>query len=1408
MEEESRDLTIVGKPTIYNEDAKFYRDVYVFGRLFYDFDQGGLETFGDIIVDGNATFNGIVTFTNDIDIQKELPQLQVGILTVTEEFYVGESPENNVLNIRSSDGNLGLGTLNPQFPLDVNGDVRLSAQLYDSLNNPGVIGAFLTKDVQGVKWVEFEPSFTEGIFVYNEGVLVGVSSFRGLNLITNSGGNFLELVEGKPNVLNPNIADIIIKDFWEKRPAGLVTSAYVGIGLTDPTEILTVQGNTEVRNRLIVVGTSTFFGRTITYDGIDVIGSGSTIATDLEVTGVTTVSNNFFVTGENDATFERDIFVENNAQIDQYLYVGSATTIAGSFRVSGVSTFQNQVLISAAASVRDSFTVSAGSTLTTLIVGAASTFEGVITGEQAVIFEDTLDVSGPVNFFDTLDVDGLTTINNDLVVIQNTSIDGTLTVVDVTELQSTLAVGPAGDVIRTTGIGSVGFGTADPKRDIHFSNKGVYFDQGPIYDANNSVGVGSENTTEEFRVNRAVLSQVGVGTTGEIIGGRFFDAASMIRLNLEYLAGEAVGFITNYAYKGSTPFALTTSNYSSCRDDIKDIFRAICRDLTKGGNSQSVGAGLSYYNGNTLIHITGTDVNGYSIQDASVAAIDKAAEIARYVVNNSLYPISYQVEPINGTYADASRLIYLNEDFIAAEAVDRVIDTYPSFTIPNSNQSCIDDIKLILDAVVYNLSYGGNDRVYDATKYYIDNAGLLSGEEEQSIYAYEQARDIAIEVMRNQTVTKVSGILNSFTQYIDGTVLVDSGSPTCADQASAITSFIGIVTTGIGVTLLPSERTTGYTIPFPQIRDFNLLPDPERGSNSDPNGCANVVSAINVSAGIVTTIVGLGAAAAPEITYPSGRVYWTPRGADSKNIIYVSKYGNDENSGRTEGDAKLTIGAAAAVAQPGDTIYVRSGVYAENNPIGLRTDVSVSGQDLRLVTIYPQHDDDVFYVRRGCLIENLNFAYAPDPFDDNAPLSIKGAAVAFPPPAGVGSARSGALDPGPCNEGPSGRWRSPYIRNCTNFMTDSIGMKIDGYHVGSAFTGTNNPGQDLKCMVCDSFTQYNENGIGVSITNNGYAQLVSIFTINSKIAIYADTGGSCDLTNSNSSFGIYGLYADGVGAIDYTGITTAAIVGGDTDVISLVGIADTLGNIRRPYNGQAMYFQINLDDYADTSASGIVTAPLTFLSRIEILDGGSGYTEGSPPAITISSPGGPEGIIAEGSANVSSAGTVTSIDVTNAGRNYLPNEEVVISIAGGGGGIATAIMEPIYFTVAEATEPTSPAGITTVTLDQFVPYNVGVGVSVEMFRISRIVTSSHSFEYIGTGVNINRANPFQGGVPIPENEVVAINGAQVPFTSTDQAGNFRIGEGITIDQTTSTIRGRDFSRAIQAEVTPLILALR
>jgi hypothetical protein len=451
-------------------------------------------------------------------------------------------------------------------------------------------------------------------------------------------------------------------------------------------------------------------------------------------------------------------------------------------------------------------------------------------------------------------------------------------------------------------------------------------------------------------------------------------------------------------------------------------------------------------------------------------------------------------------------------------------------------------------------------------------------------------------------------------------------------------------------------------------------------------------------------------------------------------------------------------------------------------------------------------------------------------------------AVAFPPTqtdidAGISvRARSGFTGLGPADEGSSGRWRSPYIRNCTNFMTGSIGMKINGDH---ATASDPDSGADLKSMVCDSFTQYNEAGIGVSLSNDAYAQLVSIFTINCDIAIYAETGGQCDLTNSNSSFGNFGLVAVGLGATQYTGFASNTNSSGEIitenaseiDTIVAYGVTDSDGDDQRPFDGQALYFKINnvgQQNYPTVPAFDRLEAPMKELNAINIIPGATvtGFSALNPPSVTIldgdtvNNPGGgplgPQGIVAEGSATVDETGTITEFNVVASGRNYLPTQNLIVDVDGNTG-IATAVTEPIFYTIFEATENTgyqAPGqsdpgpGITTITFNEFIPYPVFPDDPFTLQRISRILTSSHSFEYVGTGTDINRSTPLVGGVTIKANEVVASGGAQIPFTSTDQKGNFDIGEGLQIDQTTSTIRGRDFSRAIQVEVTPLILALR
>lgn len=362
--------------------------------------------------------------------------------------------------------------------------------------------------------------------------------------------------------------------------------------------------------------------------------------------------------------------------------------------------------------------------------------------------------------------------------------------------------------------------------------------------------------------------------------------------------------------------------------------------------------------------------------------------------------------------------------------------------------------------------------------------------------------------------------------------------------------------------------------------------------------------------------------------------------------------------------------------------------------------------------------------------------------------------------------------------------KGPYIRNCTNFIPNSIGLKVNGFDA--------EPGNEIDngiqgSMSVDSYTQYNQGGIGVSITNGGYAQLVSIFTICDDIAIYTSSGGQCDITNSNNSFGTYGLYSNGVGDYSsrsifrYTGAAnTNATIG--QNIITVSGLGTN-----RPYQGQAIYFG-NL---------------YYSVESISVTDGGSGYT--SEPIVTISSPTGPNGITAEAFPVIEN-GKVVSINVISTGNQYVTAPTVTIS--GPGAGVtatASANLAPIYYKVDGATLPS--AGISTITLTENLNNTVSSGTTAYFSRMSLQVASTISFEYIGAGNTIESARPSKGGVTRQENEVIRLNGGEVVYTSTDQSGNFRIGEGVVINQLTGTISGRSFSQSLLNTVTPLLIAL-
>lgn len=270
-----------------------------------------------------------------------------------------------------------------------------------------------------------------------------------------------------------------------------------------------------------------------------------------------------------------------------------------------------------------------------------------------------------------------------------------------------------------------------------------------------------------------------------------------------------------------------------------------------------------------------------------------------------------------------------------------------------------------------------------------------------------------------------------------------------------------------------------------------------------------------------------------------------------QNVLYVSKSGNDSNNGTALNLSKLTIKSALEVATNGTTIFVKSGDYTEINPLTVPEGVAIVGDNLRTVTVRPQNKtQDLFYVNNGAYLAHMTFK------DHESPS----AAVAFNPNGSAGVIHT-----------------SPYVQNCTSMTTTGTGMRVDGAHC-----------EGLRSMVVDAYTQYNQGGIGIHHKNRGNTQLVSVFTICCDVAVLCESGGFCSLTNSNSSFGNYGLKADGVSSTLYLGKVNGT-TSGRTFVIDNLTTRPNVGDAVK-FAGDDTYYTLATST-AFTSGSTTINSP-------------------------------------------------------------------------------------------------------------------------------------------------------------------------------------------------------------------------
>lgn len=481
------------------------------------------------------------------------------------------------------------------------------------------------------------------------------------------------------------------------------------------------------------------------------------------------------------------------------------------------------------------------------------------------------------------------------------------------------------------------------------------------------------------------------------------------------------------------------------------------------------------------------------------------------------------------------------------------------------------------------------------------------------------------------------------------------------------------------------------------------------------------------------------------------------------NVIYVTQDGDDANDGLAEDRAKRTIKAACAIAKPFTTIFVRAGNYLEENPIYVPERVAIIGDNLRRVNLfYKNPEKDFFWVNNAVYIAGMSFRGGKMGVNGN------GYAIQFPP------YDDPDLPPGV--SGGAGRiTTSPYVQNCTCFNTTGGGMRVDGSRA-----------RGLRSMVLDAFTQFNQGGPGIHITNQGYAQLVSIFTICTSVGTWVQNGGTCSISNSNTSFGLIGILAEGISPWLFGGQIKTGTGRASSDIITVQEITD------RPYVGLV----------------ATIGPEFSFVDNIQVLDQGSGYK--AEPIVIVEPPVGysrraaevriplktavatvnqsgtgyslgdlltvvdADAVLAPGGgatvlqvSGVNGSGGITSVAIINAGKYSVPPKPVSVSVSDLGPGV-NATMNLIYEldTVVPGQLPTGDA-------DPIIPIDGGSGYTGSAFVTVNDVSGQDAIvsqvTYTAQAVNI-----INGGAGYAINDVITILGGNYPSTVTETPTKLRV----------------------------------
>ena len=439
-----------------------------------------------------------------------------------------------------------------------------------------------------------------------------------------------------------------------------------------------------------------------------------------------------------------------------------------------------------------------------------------------------------------------------------------------------------------------------------------------------------------------------------------------------------VNFIRNYTYSttGSTaqfvldettPFTgdlFISYDETKCYRDVGLIIDAILADLVFGTNYQSIRSGLSYrrsytsaviedqiyetvkaieYARNQVLELV-SDPSSRTIISSRFSTVLSLLQRGDSAIPVILYPNT--VGAATGV-ANAAVLLQNNKNFIRAEVVAWInvqiaggAGIWNGFTY--NSTLCSRDVGYLVDALTFDLLYGGNkSTVESALAYWSGASSVVTGQTAQSAQAFDRMKTVIQQVVVNTTVTVSSGnavsqikdlsnpgsagaatTLGTLADHIIAIVQNAASAPTITDasySSSTYTTFKAVRTT------VQSSKATIQQATIDQINNviskYELVTPGNRSMLSNDFTCVN-----DMGYGLLATNGGLTEAVSM-FTYYCYTAYYSLNGAQIRSV--GGSCANGVYALKAEGSDPLEVPDIVSLtdnATQGATVYAPGGL--------------------------------------------------------------------------------------------------------------------------------------------------------------------------------------------------------------------------------------------------------------------------------------------------------------------------------------------------------------------------------------------------------------------------------------------------------------------------------------------------